>query len=54
MTATDMHTTTKELLAAAFSVWSVLRLYNEDQLPLPGVERESAGSQSVENCSCEK
>jgi hypothetical protein len=26
--------TTDELLEAVFSVWSVLRLYNEGQLPL--------------------
>jgi hypothetical protein len=28
------HATVEELLEAAFSVWSVLRLYNEGQLPL--------------------
>jgi hypothetical protein len=34
MATTDMHETTEELLDAVFSVWSVPRLYNEDQLPL--------------------
>jgi hypothetical protein len=49
MAATDMHAITEELLEAMFSVRSVPRLYNEDQLPLPTslsrvrVERESAG-----------
>jgi hypothetical protein len=33
MAATDMHTT-EELLEVVFSVRSVLRLYNEGQLPL--------------------
>jgi hypothetical protein len=33
MVATDMHTTTEELLKVVFSVKSVLRLYNEGQLP---------------------
>jgi hypothetical protein len=37
---TDKHTTTAELLEAVFSVQSVPRLYNEDQMPLP-VSRES-------------
>jgi hypothetical protein len=40
MVVTDMHTIIEELLEAVFSEWSVLRLYNEDQLPLP-VSRES-------------
>jgi hypothetical protein len=34
MAATDTHTTIEELLEAVFSVRSVRRLYNEDQLPL--------------------
>jgi hypothetical protein len=34
MAATDMHTTTEEMLEAVFSVRSVPRLYNEGQLPL--------------------
>jgi hypothetical protein len=33
MAITDMNAT-EELLSAVFSVRSVLRLYNEDQLPL--------------------
>jgi hypothetical protein len=28
----NQHTTTGELLEVVFSVWSVLKLYNEDQL----------------------
>jgi hypothetical protein len=34
MAATDKHATTEELLKAALSVRFVLRLHNEDQLPL--------------------
>jgi hypothetical protein len=34
MTAADTYTKIKELLEAVFSVRSVPRLYNEDQLPL--------------------
>jgi hypothetical protein len=34
MATTDMHTTIEELLEAAFSVRSVPRLYNEDQLSI--------------------
>jgi hypothetical protein len=49
--ATDTHATTEELLEAVFSVRSVLRLYNEGQLPLWAslssvrVDRGSAGRQ---------
>jgi hypothetical protein len=32
MAATETHVTTEEMLEVAFSVWSVPRLYNEDQL----------------------
>jgi hypothetical protein len=39
MPATDTHTTNEELLEEIFSVQSVPRLYNKEQLPLPGVER---------------
>jgi hypothetical protein len=38
--ATDMHATTEELLEAVFSVRSMLRLYNKDQL-LVKAESES-------------
>jgi hypothetical protein len=54
MAATDTHATIQELLEAVFSVRSVLRLYNEDKLPLAvspsrvGVGRESAGRESAE------
>jgi hypothetical protein len=34
MATTDMHTTMEELLETVFSVWSLLRLYNEKQLQL--------------------
>jgi hypothetical protein len=34
MAVTDTHATLEELLVAVFSVRSVPRLYNEDQLPL--------------------
>jgi hypothetical protein len=34
MAATDTHATKEELVEAVFSVQSVLRLYNEDQLSL--------------------
>jgi hypothetical protein len=34
MAAKDMHATMEELLEAVFSVWFMLRLYNESQLPL--------------------
>jgi hypothetical protein len=33
MATTDPHGTTKEVVEEVFSVWSMLRLYNEDQLP---------------------
>jgi hypothetical protein len=33
MASTDKHTTTEELSGAVFSVRSLLRLYNEGQLP---------------------
>jgi hypothetical protein len=36
MDVTDTHETIEELLEAVFSVRSVPRLYNEDQLPLRG------------------
>jgi hypothetical protein len=63
--ATDTHETIKELLEAAFSVRSVPRLYNEDQVPLPvspsrvrvknlEESREKVCRQSVERCSSEK
>jgi hypothetical protein len=50
MVATDTHATIEELLEAVFSVRSLPRLYNEDQLPsaVSRGERESAGRQSVE------
>jgi hypothetical protein len=35
MAAADTHAAIKGLLEAVFSLWSVLRLYDEDQLPLP-------------------
>jgi hypothetical protein len=38
MAATYKHATTEELLEAVFSVRSVLKLYNEEQLPLRRVE----------------
>jgi hypothetical protein len=34
MASTDMPTTTEELMEAVFSVWSVPRLHNEEQLQL--------------------
>jgi hypothetical protein len=34
MAATDMHATIDDLLEAEFSVGSVPKLYNKDQLPL--------------------
>jgi hypothetical protein len=37
---TDTHAIIEELLEAVFSVRSVPRLYNEDQLPLPSQSRE--------------
>jgi hypothetical protein len=56
MAATDMHATIGELLEAAFSVRSVPRLYNEDQLPFvvsPGRVRveslERNGDRRVES-----
>jgi hypothetical protein len=35
MAATYIHARIEELLEAVFSVWSIPRLYNEGQLPLP-------------------
>jgi hypothetical protein len=34
MATADTHATIVELLQAVFSVWSMPRLYDEDQLPL--------------------
>jgi hypothetical protein len=34
MAATDIHVTIEELLESVLTVWSVPRLYNEEQLPL--------------------
>jgi hypothetical protein len=36
-TASNMHAAIEELLEAAFSVWSVPRLYNKEQLPYESV-----------------
>jgi hypothetical protein len=55
---THTHATIEEMLEAMFSVRSVPRLCNENQLPLTNspsrvrVERESAGSQ-LRSCCCE-
>jgi hypothetical protein len=60
MAITDRHASIEELLEAVIFVRSMLRLHNEDQLPLPvslsrvqvvsqSVERESAGRQSFES-----
>jgi hypothetical protein len=49
MAATDTHAAIKELLEAVFSLGSVPRLYNEDQLPLrvsKSRERESLQADS--------
>jgi hypothetical protein len=35
MTATDTYATIGEPLEVVFSVWSVPKLYQEDQIPLP-------------------
>jgi hypothetical protein len=44
MAATDTHATIEELLEALFSVWSVPRLYNEEQLRLrEGLETAVTG-----------
>jgi hypothetical protein len=53
MAATDTHATIEELLEVVVSVWSMLRLYNKDQLPLRVQSRENVQSvsQSVESCS---
>jgi hypothetical protein len=40
MAETAKHATTEELLEVVFSVQSVLRLYNADQLPLPESHQE--------------
>jgi hypothetical protein len=58
MATTDMHATIEKLLESVFSVQSVSRLYNDDQLLLPvslsqefsESSRESAGRQSVDSC----
>jgi hypothetical protein len=50
MVMTDMHATIEKLLKGVFSVQSAPRLYDKDH-QYDGVERESAGSQSVEGCS---
>jgi hypothetical protein len=41
MSATDTHSTIEELLEMVGSVWSMLSLYNKDQLPLRVQSRES-------------
>jgi hypothetical protein len=46
MAAADTHETIKELLEAVFSLRSVPRLYDEEQLPLP-VSQETLCRQSV-------
>jgi hypothetical protein len=51
MAERDTHATIEELLEAVFSVRSVPRLYNEDQLPIDKLSRSVCVCDCV--CVCE-